>query len=572
MKFFRFKSLQSRLLFVFASLFLTVGGLVFLLIDSVHEINAKNQIEAELNLGASVIDTFINARLEAHRQAASMLSKDYAFQQAFSKGDMETVSSAMTSLLQRTRADLMMLLSIEDSHEILVDTPGSKLSKTPFPYPDLIVKAEETEKPQSSFVNLGDQLYSIIIVPILAPDPIVCFGIGFRVDDGFLKDLKKIVPSDISIVELKRDLPAKICASTLSQNYRPEWSKRLPKTSFEKGISVISSGSDRFLVQAKLLDEKTGAWLMIQHSLEEALQPFYMLRTILMFIGICGLSITFLGSMAISRSVSKPVRELAEKSKSVARGIYNEHVMTDSEDEIGELANSFNRMTDGLLERDRMHDLLGKVVSPAIAEELLKSKEIVLGGEEKEATILFSDIRDFTTLCEGRAPSEILEMLNHYLTSMNDIIESHGGVVDKFIGDAIMALFGTPVRHGDDADRALGAALDMRKELKKINAELSAKGFPELKIGIGINTDIIVAGNMGSRNRLNYTVIGDGVNLASRLESECKKFHRNIIVSDKTLKKAQKIYNTEALGEVIVKGKKEAVPIFALLENDQTEE
>ncbi|MBF0503199.1 MAG: HAMP domain-containing protein [Candidatus Riflebacteria bacterium] len=574
MNFFHFKSLQSRLLFVFLSLFVIVGFFAFFSINSVHERNARNQIEAELKFSASVVNTLINSRLEAHRQAASILSKDYAFQQAFSTNDQETetVSSAMESLLLRTRADLIMLLSIEDNHKIMVTIPKSKLTGNPFPYLDLISQAEDSGRSITAFINLNGELFSVIIVPILAPEPLVWFCIGFRVDNQFLQDLQKMVPSDLTLVELMPGIAPKICASTLHPSDWKEFSQYISQVSLDQGISVVNSRDEHVLVQGRCLDKKTGAWLMIQHSLEQTLQPFYRLQTLLLRIGFVGLIVTFLGAVAISRSVSKPVRELAEISREVAKGIYEQHVTTDLEDEIGELARSFNQMTDGLAERSRIRSLLGKVVSPAIAEELLKSKEFGLGGAEKEATILFSDIRDFTTLCEGRAPSEILQILNHYLTRMNEIIDDHGGVVDKFIGDAIMALFGTPIYHEDDPDRAMQTALAMIDELKTINRELEEKGFPPLKIGIGINTDVVVAGSMGSRNRLNYTVIGDGVNLASRLESECKTFQRSIIISEGTLRKARKKYRTECLGKVKVKGKQQETNIFALLGEDSPEQ
>lgn len=568
MRLFRFKSLQSRLLFIFLSLFLAVGLSAFLMLARVHERSARAQIGAELTQSSRVISAFIAARLETHRQASSILSKDYAFQQAFSTGDMATVSSAMESLRRRTGADTILLLSIEDSREVLAGSPRSELAGKAFPQPELVARAEESGKVQPAFINLSGSLHSVTIVPILAPEPLVWFCIGFRMDDRFFAELRELVPSDITLAEAGTGA-LRICASTLGAGGRKALADAVSGGALKKETTAVKIGEDQFLFQSILLDEKSGAWLLIQRSLDDALRPFRRLQAMLVAIGAAGLLITLLGGMAISRNVSRPIRTLAERSREVAKGNYGEPVAVGSEDEVGELEASFNRMINGLDERDRIHDLLGKVVSPEIAGELLKSREIALGGEEKEATILFSDIRDFTTLCEGRAPAEVLEMLNHYLTRMNDIIERHGGVVDKFIGDAIMALFGTPVRQEDHAGRAMAAALDMIGELADINRALAEKGFPELRIGIGVNTGIVVAGNMGSRNRLNYTVIGDDVNLASRLESECKAFKKSIIISEKTLERAGERYAAEYLGEVKVKGKKEATKIYALLGNSQ---
>lgn len=234
-------------------------------------------------------------------------------------------------------------------------------------------------------------------------------------------------------------------------------------------------------------------------------------------------------------------------------------------DEIDELATAFNRMVGGLEERDRIRDLLGKVVDPAIAEKLLQQKEILLGGEEREVTILFSDIRGFTTLSESRSSTDILSFLNIYLTHMGQVIEHNGGIVDKFIGDAIMALWGAPICHEDDVDRALCAAIEMSNELAGLNELLQTADWPLIEIGIGVHTDMVVAGNMGSPDRLNYTVIGDGVNLASRLETLTKEYEARIIVSEATLAKARLDYETRDLGTVKVKGRSEETRIFELL-------
>ncbi|MEW6200900.1 MAG: adenylate/guanylate cyclase domain-containing protein [bacterium] len=174
-------------------------------------------------------------------------------------------------------------------------------------------------------------------------------------------------------------------------------------------------------------------------------------------------------------------------------------------------------MTKELEERDRVRDLLGKVVSPEIAEELL-NKKLELGGEEREVTILFTAVRNFTTLSENYPQRAVLEMLNTHLTRMRTVVEKNGGVVDKYIGDSVMAIFGAPLHH-DDADRRLKTAIEMMQMEKEINEDFKRKGLTAIEIGIGINTAVVIAGNMGSQSRMNYTVIGDGVNVASRLEN-----------------------------------------------------
>ena len=269
--------------------------------------------------------------------------------------------------------------------------------------------------------------------------------------------------------------------------------------------------------------------------------------------------------MWIARGVSQPVQQLAAHTRHVATGDYTRRIDLDREDELGQLATAFNQMTAGLAERDRVRDLLGKVVSPEIATQLLQS-DLKLGGEEREVTILFCDLRDFTSMGEKMPPADLLALLNRYLDRMSIIIERHGGVIDKYIGDAIMALFGAPISDVQSASKAIAAARDMAQALDTLNRELVAEGKPALAFGIGINTARVVAGNMGSKTRLNYTVIGDGVNLASRLETLTKDpaYATPIIVSEATLRAMKNPPPARALGDVKVKGKSEAVKIFAL--------
>jgi adenylate cyclase len=254
------------------------------------------------------------------------------------------------------------------------------------------------------------------------------------------------------------------------------------------------------------------------------------------------------------------VQRLAAGARRIEAGDYQQSVAIPLHDEIGALAQAFNGMAKGLAEKERVRNLLGKVVSPEVASELLKG-DIELGGEEREVTVLFSDVRGFTSLCEGQSPKQVLSLLNDYFSAITAVIEANGGVVDKFIGDAVMALFGAPVAQADSAERALRTAFGMEQALVKVNADFAARGLPPLAIGIGINTGKVVAGNMGSPSRLNYTVIGDGVNLASRLEGLTKQHGATIIVSEACARAAPGFTYRE-LGVVQVKGRQEPVRIF----------
>ncbi len=212
-------------------------------------------------------------------------------------------------------------------------------------------------------------------------------------------------------------------------------------------------------------------------------------------------------------------------------------------------------MLDDISEEKRIKGTMARYMDPLIADQLLRSGSDVLGGSESRATVLFSDIRGFTSLSEALGPQETVQFLNRYFTQMVDCLQEESGILDKFIGDAIMAVFGLPEPSDEDADHALSAALAMHQELATLNSEGILPRENLLSIGIGIHTDDIVSGNIGSPKRMNYTVIGDGVNLASRLESACKLYGASILVSDSTLSACHGQYLSREVDLVVVKGK-----------------
>ena len=214
----------------------------------------------------------------------------------------------------------------------------------------------------------------------------------------------------------------------------------------------------------------------------------------------------------------------------------------------------------------RMMSTMSRYMDPGIAERLLKAGEEILGGQSQMATVLFSDIRGFTTLTEELGAQGTVTLLNDYFTIMVDCIQKEEGMLDKFIGDAIMAVFGTPIAHQDDPDRAVRAAISMLRELRNFNALRATRGQKPIDIGVGLNTDQIVTGNIGSPRRMDYTVIGDGVNLASRLEGACKQYGAHILISQNTLDMSRDTYRTRQVDAVIVKGKTEPVQIYEVLD------
>jgi adenylate cyclase len=214
----------------------------------------------------------------------------------------------------------------------------------------------------------------------------------------------------------------------------------------------------------------------------------------------------------------------------------------------------------------RVKATMARYMDPALADKLIAGGEEILGGTSSEATVLFSDIRSFTTLTEQLGPQGTVALLNEYFTLMVDCITHEGGMLDKFIGDAIMAVFGTPFPHDDDEDRSVRAGIEMLRSLNRFNEERALKGLMAVDMGLGINTDNIVSGNIGSPKRMDYTVIGDGVNLASRLEGACKTYSAKMLISERTWKLLRGSYRCREVDWVIVKGKTEPVGIVEVLD------
>jgi adenylate cyclase len=279
--------------------------------------------------------------------------------------------------------------------------------------------------------------------------------------------------------------------------------------------------------------------------------------------GIVGLA-TVLTILLGWRLASRMSRALSRVNAAMQRLEAQEYVKVEvvrTGDELEDLATGFNQMVDGLQERDKLKTTMGKYMTEELVQHLLAG-EVELGGKTLEVTILFCDLRDFTSLSEKRGAQEIVEMLNEYFTEMVDCVMSEGGVVDKYIGDNIMAVFGAPVSRADDAPRAARAAVKMREALAKLNTRFEGVGRPKLRFGIGLHTGEVVAGNIGSAKRMEYTVIGDAVNLASRLESKTKELATDLLISEATYAKAKEHIVAEASGEIHVKGREQPVTIY----------
>jgi adenylate cyclase len=282
----------------------------------------------------------------------------------------------------------------------------------------------------------------------------------------------------------------------------------------------------------------------------------------LLFSGVV-VAVLFIGLLLAGR-ITAPIRILVEACRRVAEGDFAQQVHVGAQDETGILADTFNDMVGGLRERDLIRDTFGRYMSPEVAEQVLHS-EIKLGGETREVTLLMSDIRDFTGRSETMTPEQLITFLNRYFQIMVGCVIDHRGIVDKFMGDAILAVFGAPIVHEGHATEAALAALDMRAQLKMLNQDLIGEGYPPLRIGVGINTGEVVTGNLGSEARMEYTVIGDAVNATQRIEDLTKEFKTDILVADTTLAKLADEFEMGEPHYVTLRGRHAETAVYPLI-------
>ncbi|TGM52938.1 adenylate/guanylate cyclase domain-containing protein [Leptospira adleri] len=295
-----------------------------------------------------------------------------------------------------------------------------------------------------------------------------------------------------------------------------------------------------------------------------AFEAVYKIRRQNLLIMISVLSIAFLVVFVFSRSLTIPIIQLLLATRKVEQGNYSVDIRPTTHDEVGVLTNSFLRMARGLEEREKIKNTFGKFVNKEIAERALSS-DLKLGGENREVTVFFSDLRNFTGMSEKMKPEEVVEFLNQYFTEMVECIYLTQGIVDKFIGDAVMAHWGALVHDGNEPKNAINAALLMRRALIEFNRQGQDIGRPFTRFGCGINSGPVIVGQIGSEKKLEFTVIGDTVNLASRIEYLNKEFGTDILISESTYLQAKDHFQFVELPPVWIRGKEKPQSIYAVL-------
>lgn len=563
---------------------LLLAGLSFLTLFFVSRAidqQSSETIRAELGNTARVFDGLLNERENSMRAQAFVLADSVQFKTALD--DKVQDPATMADVAQEKRRELGLgLFQVAGRRGALLasfvgdqSTPQTRPKKDAKPADPVFAKAVDPEEPADAFGvwSDGKLIFETYTAPIIIHEQVLGgLRIGFPLDDGFAKTLKEQTGSEVAFV-----VDGKILGSSLSAAERESVSRSLTDMlgmakGGDQGIFASTLNGTPYLgqlISMKGPDGGEGAQLLQLRSKARILQLLGTIRqsflTVLgtLLLLAVGLSFVFAGT------VTKPLGALMAGTRAIERGELDYQIKVSTRDELGQLADSFNEMTGQLREKERVKALFGRYLPKAVAERALSQQgEIQLGGEQKDVVILFSDIRGFTSLSERMAPSEVVAMLNDYYTRMIDVLFDHDGTLDKTIGDAIMAVFGAPVADPDGVPKALRTALGMMKALESFNADRASAGKEPISIGIGVNCGSVVAGNLGSIKQLSYTVIGDEVNLASRMCSNAKA--GQILVTEAVYRRAKWAFEFNALEPIKVKNVSQPVQVYEVLSERAT--
>jgi len=408
--------------------------------------------------------------------------------------------------------------------------------------------------------------------------------------EGVASYAQSILLSDTEIILALNDTGSLVMCTSPVTISDEETAKILPllETESEALLTAELGGNTRVFRHFYFLPFRWHILLTEERSVFYADAEKITFQTIITLV--LSLTIAAMLLVLVAAHITNPLgRVINAMNNIISGGDLKSRVKVEYRDETGHLALTFNTMLDELekayerikgqafeavlaqKKEERIRRIFQKYVPQDLIEKFFTSPESMLVGDNRELAILFSDIRSFTTISEGLAPDELVKSLNRYFSGQVDIIMNRNGIVDKYIGDAIMAFWGAPVKHGDDPLQAVLSGLDMLDAVKEFNKKQRETGRPEFKIGIGINYGTVTVGNIGSERKMDYTVIGDSVNLASRMEGLTKTYHAEILISETVYAELEKANNTSLtfrlLDTVAVKGKTKGVKIYTISRN-----
>jgi len=414
-------------------------------------------------------------------------------------------------------------------------------------------------------LSFGSALMNTVNVPLkgsLSDDYVLgVVSVGFNIDDAWVKGLLKDEGAEVNAIFHIRGAPV---AANVSSYRRAALMKAAMASTEDKAFTY----KDERYIMLQGSFEKAGrpAGYLFAASLDQAMAPFITLQWKIFALGVAALIIGLVIMLGLANKIVQPIRQLVTGTKAVLDGNYDFKVEPQSGDEVGLLTRAFNDMTEGLQEKEQIRNLFGKYVHPSIVGDLMENPDnLQQGGTERVQTLLFSDIAGFTTISECMDAESLVAFLNEYLGAMADELAACEGILDKYLGDGIMAFWGPPLTKGNHARLACNAALGMQIILDDLRKDWQARGLPPIHARIGLATGKVIVGNIGSEQSQDYTCIGDTVNLASRLEGVNKAYGTDIIIDEATLDMAEDHFQARELDTVRVKGRDGGTRIFELM-------
>jgi adenylate cyclase len=564
------KNLRTKIFLAFSSLILAVLLATLGFTQLVVSREAERTLNRELLTTGQVFGDLLRERAARLTSSSILLANDFALKRVLATHfdranyDAETLASAALNYQQRSGAELLWIT--DESGVLLTVSPGVLDGERSIATLPPMKEALRTAEAASAITEVDGSLFQVVAVPVIAPDVIGFLLLGHVIDDVLATRLKEQTGSDISFVTETR-----VFASSLSSRDRQralpsgERRTRLLRES-TRTSSLLDVGDDRLLSLAVPVGANIAQplYALVQGSYDKALAPLYALRLRIAGIGAAALAVALLIGSGLAGGIIQPVRTLVAGMHEVLKGNLRYRSKIAREDEIGFLARSFNEMVGGLEERQHIKDTFGRFVSRDVAAAVLDGR-VPLEGERREVSILFQDIRGFTALSEQLDPATLLRVLNQFFTEVVAAVEAEGGVVKQFTGDGVMALFGAPQSRPDHPERAVRAALSIVARLANLNVLLREQGVPALAIGVGIHVGEVIAGLIGPDERVEYGVVGEPVNLASRIESLTKEARAVILVSRDIAARLGPGFTLGRTSELPVKGRSQPVEVVEVL-------
>lgn len=573
----RFLSIQSRFILLMLLFLLPTLSAIYWFVSRENLRYTDQTINSYLDIGVQVFDFNLAEHSKTLLTISGALTRDWGFRNAFGAADQQTILDAARNLLDRSNGAAGLMLIADMQGRVIVDTSEQGFDALPGPWRTVVNDAvNHPEGIADDVLLIGGVPHLVSVSPLYLPTPVAWIFAGFPLDDQFTSLIRQSTASEISIVRSTSQISGSVVVDVVASSLASDLSRQLSgqielhdSTATQRIRLHDQTYGTRFRQINSAVAGGDQVYAVIQRSYRENEENLAVLRQRILDFSIAIVCLCLIAVILLARSFSKPIMRIADRVVRIQKGDYGAGqslpVVT-SRDELGKLAESVENMAMGLAEREKVRDLLGKVVSHRVADELLRKKP-ELGGEEKEVSILFADITGFTRLSEKLQPEQVLTILNTCLEQICRIIEKNNGIVDKFTGDGVMAVFGAPVTHNDDCLNAVKTAAEIRACLPAINRLLDQQGV-SLDVRVGVHSGNVVAGNTGSSSRLNYTVIGDAVNLAARIESMTRIYQVGALVSGESRQALESADNTFVWREVDwvqVRGRESVVTLYELV-------